>query len=147
MAAERAFNRRPPADPVNGEDEAMGRPRKDRWTRWGRGSCEGYGLELGSLLRFGVTRYRAGLDGPESWGVSLNGKSLGSFETFEAATAHAEREARLLLEPAWEDWQIALAKPPARRRALRFRKAISSASPITASAMRSQPDRARSCAR
>ena len=94
----------------------MGRPRKDRWSRWGRGSCEGYGLELGELLRFGVTRHQTDGGQGELWGVNLNGKSLGSFENFEAATAFAEKHARSLLEPAWQDWQIALAKPPARRR-------------------------------
>ncbi|MBL8552220.1 MAG: hypothetical protein JNJ73_19685 [Hyphomonadaceae bacterium] len=94
----------------------MTRPRKDRWSRWGRGSCEGYGLELGALLRFGVTRHQMGSEQNELWGVDLNGKSLGRFESFEAATAFAEDHARALLEPAWAEWQIALAKPPARRR-------------------------------
>lgn len=114
MAAERAFNRREASGEKNEEDADMGRSRKDRWGRWGRGSCEGYSLELGLLLRFGVTRCQTGFDTRESWSVSLNGKSLGSFDTFESATAFAENEARSLIEPAWADWQTVLAKPLAR---------------------------------
>jgi hypothetical protein len=39
-----------------------------KWSRWGRGSCEGYGLHIGHLLRFGVTANAE----RNSWSVSLN---------------------------------------------------------------------------
>lgn len=117
MAVEREFHRRGrPVGPAwTDQDERMGRMSKDRWSRWARGACEGYSLELGNLLSFSITRYQQGLDGPESWGLSLNGNALGSFDAFEAAVERGEKEARFLLEPAWADWQDTLAKPPAKR--------------------------------
>ena len=83
-----------------------------RWSRWGRGSCEGYGLEFGTLLRFSVVR-NMGL--PESWRADLNAKLLGVFGTFDDAIAHVEREARTEIEQVVADWEAFKEEKPAKR--------------------------------
>ncbi|OZB19390.1 MAG: hypothetical protein B7X53_00030 [Hyphomonas sp. 34-62-18] len=110
MTVEREFNRR---DRLQEADLSYG-----RWTRWGRGSCEGYGLEIGMLLRFSV----AASPDRTVWRASLNGTDLGSHDSFEAAIARCEREARFAMRDALEHWEIFLAQPPARRRSGRNRK-------------------------
>lgn len=89
-----------------------------KWTRWGQGSCEGYGLEIGDLIRLGVMA----TPDKTSWQASLNGTSLGRYDTFEAAVARCEDIARSSMKTAGEHWQAFLQQPPARRRAGRQRK-------------------------
>jgi hypothetical protein len=72
-----------------------------RWSRWGRGSCEGYNLELGFLFRFDMSPGPRS-DGihPDYWRASAKSGPLGEFPTFEAAAEACEAEARRLIEKA-----------------------------------------------
>lgn len=86
-----------------------------KWTRYGAGSCEGYALEIGSLLRFDVsTQGHAGAD-PDSWRVSRGTMSLGSYSTFEKAIARAEQEARGAMQEGLAHWETFASQPPATR--------------------------------
>lgn len=65
------------------------------WTRWGRGECEGYSLDVGR----GYTRFNASVsrsvkqdDGSRKWYASINGRDEREFATREDAMAHIERE-------------------------------------------------------
>lgn len=71
-----------------------------RWSRWGRGSCEGHSLEFGFAYRFDI-RPGPKSDGlhPDFWWASSRAGSLGEFPTFEAAAQACEDEARRLMEP------------------------------------------------
>lgn len=89
-----------------------------RWSRWGRGSCEGYGLEIGHLLRFSVV----GNADRTAWSVSLNAVPLGAYAEFDAAIAAAEAEARTQIGLALEHWATFQAQPKAKRRAGRNRR-------------------------
>ncbi len=89
-----------------------------RWSRFGRGSCEGYGLDIGNLLRFSIVANTDRTD----WRVSLNAKEIGAYPDFEQAVAAAEREARWQMGLALENWATFEAQPPARRRAGRNRR-------------------------
>lgn len=88
------------------------------WSRWGRGSCEGYGLEIGALIRMSVT---ASPD-KKSWRSAVNGTDLGSHDTFEAAIARCEDDARHSMKTALEHWQSFLVQPQVTRRSGRNRK-------------------------
>lgn len=74
------------------------------WTRFGRGSCEGYGLELGSLMRFTALHTPQTASNPNPWTASLNEYDLGKFETFDAAVAKVDHEARIAMGVALEHW-------------------------------------------
>lgn len=91
-------------------------PRVKKWSRWGRGSCEGYNLEFGWMLRFSIVRHVQGLNGPEVWALSLNAKSLGCFPTFEEAVERANQEARYQILPLLDDWNAYQNAPPPKRR-------------------------------
>lgn len=71
-----------------------------QWTRWGRGSCEGYNFHLGSVrdLTGNVTRA-----GPDAWRVSL-GPFEKTFPDREAAMAYVEFEIRATMEQVIADW-------------------------------------------
>lgn len=95
MAVEREFNRRARDGAL---EEAVG---AGRWSRWGRGSCEGHSLEFGFLYRFDISPGPRS-DGihPDQWRASARSGSLGEFPTFEAAAKACEEEARRLIEAA-----------------------------------------------
>lgn len=78
-----------------------------RWSRWGRGSCEGHSLEFGFAYRFDI-RPGPSSDGirPDFWWASSRAGSLGEFTTFEAAAQACEDEARRLIEPVLERGDI-----------------------------------------
>jgi hypothetical protein len=79
---------------------AMG---KGKWTRWGRGSAEGYGFALGDILRYGVVRVRA--IGGDRYEARLNeGMLLGSFATLGEAKAAVEAHARQEMAKAQADF-------------------------------------------
>lgn len=65
---------------------------KGEWSRWGRGSAEGYGFEIGDILRYSVTRVRA--IGGDRYEARLNAAMLvGSFATLDEAEEAVEASA------------------------------------------------------
>ena len=65
------------------------------WTRWGRGSCEGYGLEIGTgPARFSasVVRNAYPADPAHEWRAGINGGEDKQFATREEAMAYIEWE-------------------------------------------------------
>lgn len=72
-----------------------------RWSRWGRGSCEGHSLEFGFLFRFDIgPGPRTNGSQPDYWTAHARAGPLGAFPTFEAAAQACEAEARRLIEEA-----------------------------------------------
>lgn len=94
MAVEREFNRGEQA----WDGGTMG---AGRWSRWGRGSCEGHSLEFGFLFRFDISPGpRSNGIHPDHWRASATSGPLGEFPTFEAAAQACEAEARRLIDAA-----------------------------------------------
>lgn len=56
---------------------------RGQWTHWRRGHAQGWTLELGPIVRLGVTWNRS----YKHWDGSLNGATLGTFGDAEAAKA------------------------------------------------------------
>ena len=77
---------------------------KAQWTRWGRGMCEGWSLEIGVAFRGTVVRQER-LNQLTTWLAWVNAGYLGEY--FDRATAMARVEdtiehKKLVLE----DWEV-----------------------------------------
>jgi hypothetical protein len=76
---------------------------RGEWTRWGRGSAEGHGFEIGDILRYSVTRVRA--IGGDRFEARLNAAMLiGSFATVDEAKAAVDAHARQEMAKAQADF-------------------------------------------
>jgi hypothetical protein len=72
-----------------------------KWTRWGRGSCEGYSLQIGDALRGQASR-----DSDGRWAASLTNTDLGRHTTKEEAKAAVETRIGIEMTKILEDWAI-----------------------------------------
>jgi hypothetical protein len=72
-----------------------------KWTRWGRGSCEGYSLQIGDALRGQVVRRHDG-----RWGATLNTTDLGEHRQRAEAQAAVEQRIDSEMSKISEDWAI-----------------------------------------
>jgi hypothetical protein len=62
---------------------------RGQWTRWGRGMCEGWSLEIGMAFRGSAVR-RETYGEPPIWIASLNSTGLGEFLEREIAMHRVE---------------------------------------------------------
>jgi hypothetical protein len=91
--------------------------KRGQWSRWGRGMCEGWSLEIGNAFRGAVVRQDK-FDGPSMWLASLNAAYLGEYLEREAAMGRVQAEIEHNMEMVLHDWalyqaaQIAQAKTP-----------------------------------
>jgi hypothetical protein len=69
---------------------------RGQWTRWGRGVCEGWSLEIGMAFRGSVVRRDISQD-KTSWIASINSTGLGEFLEGEIAMRRVEE----LVSRAW----------------------------------------------
>ena len=78
---------------------------RGQWTRWGRGMCEGWSLEIGMAFHGSVVRRNTG-DEPTTWMASVNSTGLGEFLQREIAMRRVEEliEASMLL--VLHDWDL-----------------------------------------
>jgi hypothetical protein len=79
-------------------DPAMG---NGKWSRWGRGSCEGWSLEIGWALRGQVVRRTDG-----RWKASLNATELETWKTRAEAMRVVEQRITREVKAIQEDWAI-----------------------------------------
>ena len=85
---------------------------KAKWTRWGRGSCEGYGLEIGNTFRGSVSKRQDGC-----WRSSMNVGREQTHPTREEGMKRIEDEIRYEMRNILEDWERWNAGPsPAKRK-------------------------------
>ena len=80
-----------------------------RWSRWGRGSCGGYSLQIGDALRGQVARRHDG-----RFHASLNGTDLGEHREKADAQAAVEQRSDREMKLVLEDWVIWQAQPKER---------------------------------
>ena len=78
---------------------------RGQWTRWGRGMCEGWSLEIGMAFRGSVVR-RETNGQPTTWIASINSTGLGEFLEREIAMRRVEEliESSMLL--VLHDWEV-----------------------------------------
>jgi hypothetical protein len=90
---------------VNIQANPMGR---GQWTRWGRGMCEGWSLEIRVAFRGSVVR-RETRGEPTTWIASINSTALGEFLEREIAMRRVESSMLLVLHD-WEPYRVEKAK-------------------------------------
>ena len=78
-----------------------------KWSRWGWGACEGYGLEIGDILRCSVVKKPSnGLNEPASYLATINTHEIGRHPDREAAMRAVERELESCMAKVQHDWII-----------------------------------------
>jgi hypothetical protein len=78
---------------------------KAQWTRWGRGMCEGWSLEIGAAFRGSVVRQDR-TDHPTTWLASVNAGYLGEFFDRGIAMVRVEETIEHHMKAVLEDWEL-----------------------------------------
>lgn len=89
---------------------------RGKWSRWGRGSCEGYSLDLGSLINFSVIRKSSGGPVPDHFEATSHSCRIDSFPTASEAKAYIEAELEAGMITVLEDWTLYQAEKAKRRK-------------------------------
>lgn len=77
-----------------------------RWTRWGRGSCEGYSLEFGNAYRASVSRDMATMGQSPTWQGSINAKQKKIYPDRASAMKDIEHEIEADMAIVLDHWTI-----------------------------------------
>ena len=78
---------------------------RGQWTRWGRGMCEGWSLEIGMAFRGSVVR-RETNDQPTTWIASINSTGLGEYLQREIAMHRVEELVEASMTLVLHDWEL-----------------------------------------
>jgi hypothetical protein len=78
---------------------------RGQWTRWGRGMCEGWSLEIGMAFRGSVVRRDRSRDAP-TWIASINSTALGEFLEREIAMHRVEELVEASMVLVQHDWEL-----------------------------------------
>src|SRR5262249_6327672 len=78
---------------------------RGQWSRWGRGMCEGWSLELGVAFRGSVVR-RETSGQPTTWIASINSTALGEFLEREIAMRRVEELIESSMVLVLHDWEV-----------------------------------------
>ena len=78
---------------------------RGQWTRWGRGMCEGWSLEVGMAFHGSVVR-RARSGDPPTWGASINSTALGEYLEREIAMHRVEELVESSMVLVLHDWEL-----------------------------------------
>ena len=84
------------------ESNPMGR---GQWTRWGRGMCEGWSLEIGMAFRGSVVR-RDTRGERTTWTASINSTALGEFLERDIAMRRVEEVVECSMLLVRHDWEL-----------------------------------------
>ena len=78
---------------------------RGQWTRWGRGMCEGWSLEIGMAFCGSVVR-RDSSGEPTTWIASINSTALGEFLEREIAIRRVKEFLEASMKLALHDWEL-----------------------------------------
>jgi len=78
---------------------------RGQWTRWGRGMCEGWSLEIGMAFRGSVVR-RETNGSADTWIASINSTGLGEFLEREIAIRRVEELIESSMVLVLHDWEL-----------------------------------------
>jgi hypothetical protein len=79
--------------------------KRSEWSRWGRGMCEGWSLEIGTAYRGSVVRQDR-IDHPPTWLASVNAAYLGEYLDRETAMARVEADIEHNMQMVLNDWGL-----------------------------------------
>ena len=72
---------------------------RGQWTRWGRGMCEGWSLEIGMAFHGSVVC-------PPTWIAAINSTALGEFLERETAMHRVEELVEASMVLVLHDWEL-----------------------------------------
>ena len=78
---------------------------RGQWTRWGRGMCEGWSLEVGMAFHGSVVRRDRSGDSP-TWDASINSTGLGELLEREIAMRRVEELIESSMVLVLHDWEL-----------------------------------------
>ena len=78
---------------------------RGQWTRWGRGICEGWSLEIGMAFCGSVVR-RDTRGAPTTWSALINSTGLGEFPEREIAMRRVEELVEASMVLVLHDWEL-----------------------------------------
>jgi hypothetical protein len=90
---------------------------RGQWSRWGRGLCEGWSLEIGTAFRGAVVR-QDHFNQPPTWLASINSAYLGEFPDRDSGMARVEddiRQRMALVLHDWRQYEAARSRDPGER--------------------------------
>jgi hypothetical protein len=79
--------------------------KRGEWSRWGRGGCEGWSLEIGVAFCGSVVRQDR-INQPQTWLASVNATYIGEYVDRASAMAHVEQNVRHNMELVLHDWRL-----------------------------------------
>jgi hypothetical protein len=78
---------------------------RGQWTRWGRGMCEGWSLEIGMAFHGSVVRRDRSRE-PTRWIASINSTALGEFLERRTAMRRVEELIESSMVLVLHDWEL-----------------------------------------
>jgi hypothetical protein len=78
---------------------------RGHWTRWGRGLCEGWSLEIGMAFHGSVVRQDSSGD-PPTWIASINSTALGQSLERKIAMRRVEELVEASMVLVLHDWDL-----------------------------------------
>jgi hypothetical protein len=88
---------------------------RGEWTRWERGMCEGWSLEIGNAFRGSVVR-KDTPGPPTTWIAAINTTALGEYLGREIAMLQVEGRIESDMDLVLHDWELYRAANPRRAR-------------------------------
>jgi len=79
--------------------------KRGEWSRWGRGMCEGWSLEIGNAFRGAVVRQDR-IEQPPTWLASVNTAYLGEYLDRASAMNRVQAEIESNMEMVLHDWRL-----------------------------------------
>jgi hypothetical protein len=79
--------------------------KRGEWSRWGRGMCEGWSLEIGTAYRGSVVRQDK-IEQPPTWLASVNAAYLGEYLDRDSALARVEANIAGNMQTVLHDWGL-----------------------------------------
>jgi hypothetical protein len=77
-----------------------------KWSRWGRGSCEGWSLNLGGLIHFSIVRKIDGQGKTSHYEATSHARKIDNFPTALAAKKTIEADLELDMKRVPHDWTV-----------------------------------------
>jgi hypothetical protein len=78
---------------------------RGHWSRWGRGMCEGWSLEISNAFRGAVVRQDR-IDQPATWLASVNTAYLGEYLNSALAISRVESDIEQKMVMVLHDWDL-----------------------------------------
>lgn len=77
-----------------------------KWTRWGRGSCEGHTLDIGNLINFTIKRCLNPFGQISHYEATSHTRKIDDYSSVEDAKKAIEHDLERDMKSVLHDWDI-----------------------------------------